>query len=542
MARINDGTLRDWNNGDKLTSEGYEQDREILRIANNDNADRIESLETKNAGLDSRVTATEGDIEVLQATDETHNSRISSLENYEPVQDQRLTDLEYNVTGTVVPRTFQELGMQNTTFDDIKLGYIDKQVTESMNVTVPAQLQALEASYSPRLGNVESSLADNTTKITDLKRNIIYVKSTDDLQAAFTNIQSNQTIILQDGQYDINSPLTLNTKSYVTIRGLGRAIINFTGTGHVLTLTSCTSIKLENLQIQSNGANNGHGVYLNNSLRVNMLNCTVYNVSYHCLETLNSFWFSSKDCVFDKANTTGYSCVHHGANSNNMLHLHSRFIAKNGNVNVLIDNGYGITISSCDISGDGTNIGIDASAVAGLSIINNYFEANLIGLRYGNSQYTVGLEVSGNYFNAQVGNGIGISIVNGAYIRIGGNYFIGLASSTGILVSTNNNNKFIDIASNNYFQSFGTKVSDASNYSSYTGMRQIKYGWGQIPAGQTTAVINHTCGAVPNSIVISPQTNVGGNIWYTDPNATSFTANCATNSGSAVNFGWMAIL
>jgi hypothetical protein len=37
MAKINDGTLKDWKNGDKVTSDLYEADREILRVANNDN-------------------------------------------------------------------------------------------------------------------------------------------------------------------------------------------------------------------------------------------------------------------------------------------------------------------------------------------------------------------------------------------------------------------------------------------------------------------------------------------------------------------------
>jgi hypothetical protein len=223
MAKINDGTLRDWNNGDKLTSEGYEQDREIIRVAVNDNADRVGSLEGRTSGVEGRMTTAEGDIDVLQAADITHNNRLSSLEEYEPVQDQRLTDLEYNVTGTVVPRTFQELGMQNTTFDDIKLGYIDKQVEESMNVTVPAQLQALQDSYSPRLGAVETYLADIVTdvKLYGAKGDGV----TDDTTAinnalSALNTNGGGVLYFPKGTYIISSSITSYSK--ITWRGTGK--------------------------------------------------------------------------------------------------------------------------------------------------------------------------------------------------------------------------------------------------------------------------------------------------------------------------------
>jgi hypothetical protein len=96
MAKINDGTLKDWKDGDKVTADLYEADREILRAAIND--------------TDSKTNAN-----TTTASDHT----------------KRITDLEYNVTGTVVPMTFKELGMQNLTFDDIKLGYVDKQIEKA---------------------------------------------------------------------------------------------------------------------------------------------------------------------------------------------------------------------------------------------------------------------------------------------------------------------------------------------------------------------------------------------------------------------------
>jgi hypothetical protein len=115
MAKINDGTLKDWKDGDKVTSDLYEADREILRVANNDNHDRIVTLEVD-----------------------------------KPIQDKRLDDLEYNVTGTVVPMTFKELGMQNLTFDDIKLGYVD---------------QAIAKAWKPSLDTLTRGIVEETTAI-----------------------------------------------------------------------------------------------------------------------------------------------------------------------------------------------------------------------------------------------------------------------------------------------------------------------------------------------------------------------------------------
>lgn len=113
MAKINDGTLKDWKDGDKVTSDLYEADREILRVANNDNHDRITVLEVD-----------------------------------KPVQDKRLDDLEYNTTGTVVPMTFKELGMQNITFDEIKLGYVD---------------QAIAKAWKPSLDNLTRGIVEEST-------------------------------------------------------------------------------------------------------------------------------------------------------------------------------------------------------------------------------------------------------------------------------------------------------------------------------------------------------------------------------------------
>jgi hypothetical protein len=128
MAKINDGTLKDWKDGDKVTSDLYEADREILRVANNDNHDRI-----------------------------------TVLEDDKPVQDKRLDDLEYNVTGTVVPMTFKELGMQNLTFDDIKLGYVDQAIAKAWKPSLDGLTRGIVEEYTATNGQTVINLVNSYT-------------------------------------------------------------------------------------------------------------------------------------------------------------------------------------------------------------------------------------------------------------------------------------------------------------------------------------------------------------------------------------------
>jgi uncharacterized membrane protein len=161
MAKINDGTLKDWKDGDKVTSDLYEADREILRVANNDNHDRI-----------------------------------TVLEDDKPVQDKRLDDLEYNVTGTVVPMTFKELGMQNLTFDDIKLGYVDKQVSKAVSDAMAIYSKGLTQILTATEGQSVFTLANYYTP--GLNQVSVAVDGVNQLAESYTET-SESSITLSEG-------------------------------------------------------------------------------------------------------------------------------------------------------------------------------------------------------------------------------------------------------------------------------------------------------------------------------------------------------
>lgn len=87
MAKINDGVLRNWNNGETVDEASYERDFEILRVANNDNHDRIESNAGGIGALDTRTT-------LLETDNETNKANISTLQEDVSGHEARLDSAE----------------------------------------------------------------------------------------------------------------------------------------------------------------------------------------------------------------------------------------------------------------------------------------------------------------------------------------------------------------------------------------------------------------------------------------------------------------
>jgi hypothetical protein len=172
MAKINDGTLKDWKDGDKVTADLYEADREILRAAIND--------------TDSKTNAN-----TTTASDHT----------------KRITDLEYNVTGTVVPMTFKELGMQNLTFDDIKLGYVDKQIEKAWQPMFDSFVKGVSEDFTA---------TDGQTVFTTVNG---YTTGTSQIMVEVDGVpQDNSSFTETDGHtVTLSEPLVAGQKVRVTI-------------------------------------------------------------------------------------------------------------------------------------------------------------------------------------------------------------------------------------------------------------------------------------------------------------------------------------
>jgi hypothetical protein len=305
MARINDGTLKDWKDGDKVTADLYEADREILRAAIND--------------TDSKTNAN-----TTTASDHT----------------KRITDLEYNVTGTVVPMTFKELGMQNLTFDDIKLGYVDKQIekawqpmfdsfvkgvsedftatdgqtvftttngyttgtsqimvevdgvpqdnssfteTDSHTVTLSEPLVAGQK-VRVTIGKVQpnadarfSSMGDSITSLTSSLADITkHVKTVSDLTSSVT---SGKNLIVMNGTYTLTADLT-SMSNGIVIEGQNNTIID--GGGKSINILDLQNVIFKNIIFQNFG-----NIQLTNPVNVEFNHCQFNNFVTYGVTPIN---------------------------------------------------------------------------------------------------------------------------------------------------------------------------------------------------------------------------------------------------------------
>lgn len=72
MARINESAFKNWQDGETIKAAGYNQEREIIRVAINDNDTRIiQSQEVAN-GLNQRVTLSEQGLSQVTAQSEAN--------------------------------------------------------------------------------------------------------------------------------------------------------------------------------------------------------------------------------------------------------------------------------------------------------------------------------------------------------------------------------------------------------------------------------------------------------------------------------------
>ena len=288
-----------------------------------------------------------------------------------------------------------------------------------------------------------------TSQLADRAKNIVYVKSTDNLQTALNNAMSNQTLVLVDMEYSVASPLTLTGKNLITIKGNGRAKINYTGPGNALTIRDCPNINIENVSVICNGLND-HGIAFINSYRCRLKDVLIFNTGKDCLNLNNSWWFTSENSTFDRPGTS-YACVNHGTNSNNMQHLHSRVVPA-GQVGFLVNAGANTLISNCDLSGAG--VGVSVLGGSSVSIEECYFELMSTAVQIGStSKFGVAVDVSNCYIS-----GHGIKIIKGSNINIKTNFFYG-TNETGIEIYDDVVNEKIFIDATNYFApTLGNKV------------------------------------------------------------------------------------
>jgi chromosome segregation ATPase len=154
MAKINENAFRDWHNGDKVNEYDYEREREIIRIAINDNYDRIIARYDKTE-VDTLVNGLKGEgwvssitlkslYDIVQEilgnryTKQEVDSLISNLQNQVSSNDSELralderTDNLENKTDTLESRS-SELESKTDSLDASKADKEDTYTKQEVN-------------------------------------------------------------------------------------------------------------------------------------------------------------------------------------------------------------------------------------------------------------------------------------------------------------------------------------------------------------------------------------------------------------------------
>lgn len=345
MARINDGTFRDWKNGDTISSDGYEQDREIIRTAINVTDDKVKEHEDKLDGLDvdvrnglaprvedleeknrltiepalasledevyvqheGRISDAEQEIYGLkQGNIPALTNRMDSLEDADASQDTRLSVMETDVYGTMLPVTFAGLEQQNQTFYDYEVGYLN-------NKLVPITEQLAE---KMKKGDLVVSVKDYGAKGDGVTDDTLAVKEA----IAFCN-STFSTLVFPKGTYLISEPILI-TGGYAIIGNQSKVKYNSTTLIEdfvtvSIALTQYSQIgygkitHIDNIEFDSNGYANqclrvyeGKLITLTRVYTVNPLkkSCYIGNTSGK-----QTWELTIENCVFSANNPTGYA-------------------------------------------------------------------------------------------------------------------------------------------------------------------------------------------------------------------------------------------
>ena len=232
-------------------------------------------------------------------------------------------------------------------------------------------------------------------------------------------------VFLPSGKYKITDTLTIANRNNFSLVGM-RAAIYQHGTGKdIISVASCTTIVINDLFLSSANGDSGNAITLDYARRVILENVMVWDVGGHCLSASDSWWLSTRDCSFTKPGDGKY-CVYHASQMHNVMHCHSRFAA--GAVGLYHQNGTALCVIGCDFS---TNeVGLKFHAGNNMQCTNSYFEANVVGLQWGDdaaSTWPMSGSVENCYFTNRIASDdpIHIDVQRGTNFRIIGPKMLG---------------------------------------------------------------------------------------------------------------------
>jgi hypothetical protein len=256
-------------------------------------------------------------------------------------------------------------------------------------------------------------------------------------------------VFIPSGSYKLTTPLLIDGKENLVIYSNGIAGFSYNGTGPAIVITDSSNLSMENIFVSFSEDNADNGVSIEDSSGLRLINFRVWGAQNHQLYMTGSWSVYTENCLFDCLGAdAAYSGFYHGPNSNNILHVRSRFVGRAACNGAYIKSGAGINFQACDFSGSvsGSSNGLVIEAVYGLNVIGCYFEWNgQYAVHVGNSESgtPIGVNIIGNYFNLNDNeNNIGVYVeYNSGYVTISENTMLGndATGADAILISDDEN-------------------------------------------------------------------------------------------------------
>lgn len=360
--------------------------------------------------------------------------------------------------------------------------------------------------------------------------------STDDsaaIQAAIDAAETGSTgaiVYFPVGTYHIHTGLTV-TAANIILSGEpgGLSQITMTGAGgSVLTITGHACVVRYLYITTSDHANAGHGIYLNGAYGARLLDVTTYNVQYHGVYAVSAYSMYTANCVFSAAGADAtYAGFCHGTDSNNVVHMRSRFYGSTDRTGCKVLAGTQIAFIGCDFSGGaaGTSTGLDVVFAYALSVKDCYFESNggyAIHIGSGASQ-PVGVMIEGCWINQNdIAGNVGIQISKARNCRIENNILVGnsTGSESGIVVASDDQTvTFLYIGSSNLIDGVATTISDTRKRADSHFEQRVKYATAVVTDGSYYAK--------------------GAIIWNSDPAAGEYAGWICVSNGAAAKGYWV---
>jgi len=252
------------------------------------------------------------------------------------------------------------------------------------------------------------------------------------IQAAIAACPQFGKVVLRGGQYRITQPIVMST-GFVGLIGEGMAYINQTGSGAIIEMRA-QSLLVENLYLTTAAnANGANGIHMDGAINCRLKRLYVTGAQRHTVYCINTYNLLTTDCLFNSPADAGYASFYHDAQSNEIVHIRSRFYS-GARTGAYVRYGSPVSFLGCTFEGT-AGVGVIIDNARETVLRSCYFEGHDVGVQIGDTNDPTGVLLDRNYFYVVKVNGMCVDVRGCREARISGNNFYGQVKAGSIGVN-----------------------------------------------------------------------------------------------------------